>query len=94
MPTVESNVHLTISSLKERLHFEEFISELFTRFVNLSPNELDNWIDHDLKQVVEFLGVGRSSLLQISGDEEVLVFIMRNFFDVLMAVHTFKATVD
>lgn len=73
MPPVESNVHPTITSLEQRLHFEEFISEFSAKFVNLDSAEVDNWIDQGLKQVVEFLGVDRSSLLQFSGANEALV---------------------
>lgn len=42
MPSIENIVHPTITSLEERLHFEEFISELSAKFVNLPPNEVDN----------------------------------------------------
>lgn len=70
MPSVETNIHPAIISLEERLHFEEFISELSARFVNLPPDEVDNWIDQGLKQVVEFLDVDRSSLMQFTGENK------------------------
>ena len=73
MPSIESNVHPTITSLEERLRFEEFISEFSAKFVNLPPNEVDNWIVQGLKQVVEFLDIDRSSLCQFSEDKEFLV---------------------
>jgi hypothetical protein len=73
MPTVESNVHLTISSLKERLHFEEFISELSAKFINLPAAEVDVWIEKALEKVVELLDVDRSSLWQVKGENYDMV---------------------
>ncbi len=73
MPSVDSNVHPLITSLEEQLQFEAFISDLSARFINLPPNEVDNWVDQGLKQVVEFLGVDRGSLMQFLGENKVPV---------------------
>ncbi|MBN1466584.1 sigma 54-interacting transcriptional regulator [candidate division KSB1 bacterium] len=65
--SVESNEPRT-ASLEELLHFEKFISELSATFVNLPAPEVDGWIDHALKRVVEFMGLDRSSLIQSDGE--------------------------
>lgn len=73
MPSVDNNVPPIITSLEEQLQFEAFISDLSARFINLPPNEVDNWVDQGLKQVVEFLGVDRGSLMQLLGENKVPV---------------------
>ena len=75
MSTIESNVSPIITSLEERLRFEEFISELSARFVNLDSAEVDIWIEKALKQVVEFLNVDRSSLWQVREEDQNAVLI-------------------
>jgi PAS domain S-box-containing protein len=54
----------------EHLRFERMISDLSTRFVNLPLEDLDEEIGFALKRVVEFFGVDRGSLFQISGDQK------------------------
>lgn len=73
MPPVESNVHPTITSLEQRLQFEEFISELSAKFINLHAAEVDAWIEKALEKVVEFLEVDRSSLWQLNGENHDMV---------------------
>jgi formate hydrogenlyase transcriptional activator len=69
----KNEIHSTVTHLERRLRFEEFISELSAKFVNLPHKEVDAWIDQGLKQVVEFLDVDRSSLMQFSGEEADLL---------------------
>lgn len=60
------------SDLSELLRFEKLISNLSAKFVHLPANKVDDWIDTALKQMVEFLGNDRSSLLQFSVDKKEL----------------------
>jgi formate hydrogenlyase transcriptional activator len=70
--SIKSNEPRT-ATLEELLRFEKFISELSATFVNLPAAEVDGGIDNALQQVVEYLGVDRSSLLQFRGDEQDLL---------------------
>ncbi len=60
------------ATLNERLHFERLLSELSARFVNLPADEVDRQIDNGLKLIIEFLGVDRSTLFQLSEDKACL----------------------
>lgn len=40
--------------IDQRLRFEQMISELSARFINVPPEWLDNEIEHALKMVLEF----------------------------------------
>src|SRR5947209_4676730 len=59
--------------LAERLRFETFLARLSATFVNLPAGEVDGHIERGLRQVVEFLGVERSSLAQFSDDGNQLL---------------------
>ena len=56
-------------TLQERLAFEELLSGLSARFVNLSPYEVDGEIEQALKQLLEFFPADRSGLLQLFPDK-------------------------
>ena len=49
--------------VSDRLRFEQMISDLSARFINVSPERLDNEIVHALKMLLEFFQVDRCGLL-------------------------------
>ena len=55
-------------SLAERLRFEKLLSSLSTAFSHLAAGEFDREIQRGLRQIVEFLGVDRGSLIEFSRD--------------------------
>jgi two-component system sensor kinase FixL len=62
-----------LAHLDERLRFESLLARLSTTFINLPVEEIDSQIERGLQQIVEFLGVARSSLGQFLGDGGQLV---------------------
>jgi PAS domain S-box-containing protein len=50
-------------NLKERLRFEQLLSDLSARFVNISPDRVDTEIEYGMKQILEFFQVDRCALL-------------------------------
>ncbi len=59
--------------LEERLRFESLLSRLSATFVHLPADKVDEQIQSGLQQIVEFLGVERSSVAQFSEDGSELV---------------------
>jgi signal transduction histidine kinase len=55
-------------SLAERLRFEKLLSSLSAAFSHLSAGDFDREIQRGLRQVAEFLGVDRGSLIEFSRD--------------------------
>jgi len=55
-------------ALQERLRFETMLSELSARFVNLPAGEVDTQIDKALRSLSQFLGVGRTTIVEFSPD--------------------------
>jgi len=55
------------------LSFERLLAEISARFVNLSPTQVDPAIVQSLRQVVEALGVDRSSVGEFSEDRRALI---------------------
>jgi transcriptional regulator with GAF, ATPase, and Fis domain len=55
-----------IGELEERLRFEQLLSDLSARFINLPPDQVDREIEAGLQALVEFLGVDRSTLFLLS----------------------------
>jgi signal transduction histidine kinase len=55
-------------SLAERLRFERLLSSLSVAFSHLSAADFDREIQHGLRQVVDFLGVDRGSVIEFSRD--------------------------
>jgi signal transduction histidine kinase len=55
-------------SLAERLRFEKLLSSLSTALSHLAADDFDREIQRGLRQVVEFLGVDRGSLIEFSRD--------------------------
>src|SRR5262245_18172293 len=60
-------------STTHRLSFERLLADLSARFVNLSPTEVDAAIEQSLRQIVEALGVDRSSVVEVSEDGRELI---------------------
>jgi transcriptional regulator with GAF, ATPase, and Fis domain len=56
--------------IDQRLQFEELLSNLSARFINLPVEKIDRQIENGLHQVVEFLKVDRSSFFQFSEDHK------------------------
>ncbi len=55
-------------NLEARLKFEALFSEISSAYTNLPTHEIDNTIEHGLKQIGKFLGADRCSLTQFSED--------------------------
>ena len=55
-------------SLAERLRFEKILSSLATAFSHLSVADFDSAVQRGLRQVVDFLGVDRGSLIEFTRD--------------------------
>ncbi len=58
---------------EERLQFEALLSELSATFVNLPVSDVDEEIERWLRRITEFLGVDRSSLIQFSEGQELMI---------------------
>jgi PAS domain S-box-containing protein len=54
----------TEAAQQERLRFEELVSALSARFVNIPPEQVDAEIEYGLRQVLEFFQVDRAGLLR------------------------------
>jgi len=52
--------------LKKRLHFEQLLSDLSARFINIAPDQADLEIQSALRQILEFFQVDRCGLIRIS----------------------------
>jgi hypothetical protein len=59
-------------ALRQQLAFEELLSALSSAFVAVAPGEVDAEIARWLRRLVEFLGVDRSGVAQMSPDRRVL----------------------
>jgi C4-dicarboxylate-specific signal transduction histidine kinase len=55
-------------SLAERLRFEQLLSSLAAAFSHLSAADFDREVQRGLRQVVDFLGVDRGSLIEFTRD--------------------------
>ena len=62
-----------IADPEERLRFETLISDLSARFINLPADDVDREIEDALGRIVQFLGLDRSTLFQLSEDETTLL---------------------
>ncbi len=56
-------------ALQERLRFEELLSDLSARFVNITPDRVDSEIEGGLRQILELFQVDRCALLRIMRDK-------------------------
>src|SRR5512136_2672342 len=53
------------AELEERLRFEELLSNISSRFVNILPDRVDPEINRALKDILDFFRVDRVGLLQV-----------------------------
>ncbi|MCS7056272.1 MAG: PAS domain S-box protein [Thermoflexales bacterium] len=58
--------------LRHRIAFEELVTSLSTRFIALSPSELDEAITQSLAAIGEFAGVDRAYVFLISADNALM----------------------
>jgi PAS domain S-box-containing protein len=56
--------------LQYRLKFQHLITTVSGQFINLHPAQIDDEIDHNLKQIVEFADADRSYVFQFSDDQK------------------------
>jgi signal transduction histidine kinase len=59
--------------LNDRLYFERMLARLSSTFINLPAEAIDGQIERGLQQIVDFLGIERSSLGQFSADGSALL---------------------
>ncbi|HVN23553.1 MAG TPA: sigma 54-interacting transcriptional regulator [Syntrophorhabdales bacterium] len=57
------------AQLEERLRFEQLLSGLSARFVNVAPDNVDAEVERGLSSIVEFFKVERCGLIQILMDD-------------------------
>jgi formate hydrogenlyase transcriptional activator len=62
---IEQRKH-TEAALKERLRFEQLLSDLSARFVNIAPDQVDLEIQTALQQILQFFQVDRCGLIRVS----------------------------
>ncbi len=58
--------------LRERLAFEELITELSTRFVSLGADEIDTALNDALRAIGEFSGVDRAYIFRFTADRRAI----------------------
>ncbi len=56
--------------LQYRLKFQHLITKVSSQFINLHPAQIDDEIDHTLKQIGEFADADRSYVFQFSDDHK------------------------
>ena len=56
-------------TLQERLRFEQLLSDLSARFVNIAPDQVDLEIESALRQILEFFKVDRCGLVRVSPND-------------------------
>jgi formate hydrogenlyase transcriptional activator len=61
------------SELKERLQFETLLADLSSRFVNVSPDQVDHEIEEAQGRICECLGIDHSALWQAMPDADFLL---------------------
>ena len=54
----------TENRLEERLRFEQLLSDLSARFMDIPPDRVDSEIEYGLKQILAFFRVDRCGLLR------------------------------
>jgi PAS domain S-box-containing protein len=63
-----TDIKLAEENLQERLRFEQLLSDLSARFVNIPPDRVDDEIEYGLKQILGFFQVDRCALLHVLPD--------------------------
>lgn len=73
MERVESQRKQAEEALRYRVTFEDLITTISTRFINLSPDEVDKGIDHALQEIGKFANVERSYIFLFSDDSRTKI---------------------
>ncbi len=61
-----------VDELEERLRFETLLADLSARFINLSADHVKEAVEAMLGRIVEFLGLERATIFQVSEDETIM----------------------
>jgi formate hydrogenlyase transcriptional activator len=61
------------TEINERLRFEQMISDLSARFINLPPERLDSEIENALQRLLDFFQVDRCGLLHTMPDRDAWI---------------------
>jgi transcriptional regulator with GAF, ATPase, and Fis domain len=69
----EEEIQKHLENLQKQLEFEQLISGLSAEFVNLPAGQVNQQIEQSLKQLVDFLGVDRSTFFRLSQDKNELI---------------------
>ena len=64
--------HQAQADLQERIKFESLLGTICARMINLDPREVNHEIDASLHELVEFLGVDRSTLMEWDVETQTL----------------------
>ncbi len=59
-----------LQELKDRLRFEELLSDLSTRFISIPDDQVDSEIDAALQHVLRFFQADRCGMLEVEQDNE------------------------
>src|SRR5512139_3303929 len=62
---MQESVETIKTELGERLRFEELLSGISSKFVNIPPDRVDFELNRALKEILEFFRVDRVALLQV-----------------------------
>jgi len=62
---MQESVETIRAEFEERLRFEELLSNISARFVNIPPDRVDLEIEESLKQILDFFKVDRCGLIRI-----------------------------
>jgi len=62
---IEENHRNLSEQIHKRIQFEELVSRLASRFINLSYEQIDNTINEALREIGEFCGVDRSYIFMV-----------------------------
>ena len=71
----EEEIQKHLENLQKQLEFEQLISALSAEFVNLPAGQVNQQIKQSLKQLVDYLGVDRSTFFRLSKDRKELITI-------------------
>jgi len=66
---VNANDKWAEEGLRERLRFEQLLSDLSARFVNIAPDQVDLEIESALGQILKFFQVDRCGLVRVSAND-------------------------
>jgi len=74
MPGLQNETNQAPAAVDDRLQFESLVADVSARFVNLPADQVDAEIEAAQRQIVEALGLDRSTLFELLPDGRTLVF--------------------